>query len=87
MKLSDLQRPEGITVYAVIRGDKTGEPWLDLGTVSHSISGAADCADAAPGPKEWKAENPPRAIAQLQLRVEPGVKSLPIPETPARRDR
>lgn len=87
MKLADLQTTEGVTVYAVIRADKNGDPWLDLGTVSHSISGAADSADGAPAPREWKAANPPRAIAQLRLTVEPGVPRLPIPSTPARRSR
>lgn len=87
MNLSDLQRPEGVTVFAVIRADKNGSPWLDLGTVSHSASGAADCADGAPAPREWKASNPPRAIAQLRLTVEPGVASIPIPSTPSRRAR
>lgn len=87
MKLADLQAERGVTVYAVIRGDKNGEAWLDLGTCSHSANGAADSADASPAPREWKANNPPRAIAQLQLRAEPGVASLPIPSTPARRAR
>lgn len=87
MTLSDLMRPEGVTVFAVIRGnDQTGS-WLDLGTTSYTAAGAADCADATPAPREWKAANPPRAIAQLRLTVEPGVGSLPIPSTPARRGR
>lgn len=87
LKLSDLLTSTGVTVYAVIRGNGQTESWLDLGTVSHSISGAADSADGAPAPREWKAANPPRAIAQLRLTVEPGVPRLPIPSTPARRSR
>lgn len=87
MKLSDLLTAHGVTVFAVVRDDRSAGPWLDLATVSHSASGAADCADAAPAPREWKAANPPRAIAQLRLTVEPGVASIPIPSTQARRAR
>lgn len=87
MTLSDLMRPEGVTVFAVIRGnDQTGS-WLDLGTTSYTAAGAADIADTHPGPKEWKAANRPQSVVPLTLSLAPDAKRMPIPSTPSRRAR
>jgi hypothetical protein len=85
LKLADLQTPEGVPMFAVIRADKLGESWLDPSTFSHTATGAADLADAHPGSREWKGNNPPKALVQLRVTLEPGTRSQPIPSSPARR--
>ena len=87
MKLSDLQSSDGIPVYAVIRSNESSGSWLDLHSVSHTIEGAADSADAHPGSREWKSANPARAIVPLRLTLAPDGQRIPIPNTPSRRAR
>lgn len=83
LDFSDLKK--GVTVYAIIRGDKNGSDWIDLETISYSISGAADCGDSSRSSREWKMSNPMKAVAELRLSVADGAKKFRVPKTPARK--